>query len=65
MGLLLWNHLTLASAGFTAHLKMASFPSIAATLFSLAVSLTNLGAERNESHQSEKAEKADFWNRFT
>lgn len=45
MGIVLWNHVTLASAGVTAHLNMASFPSIAATLFSLVVNRTCLGAE--------------------
>lgn len=46
MGTLLWNHFTLTSAGVTAHLKMASLPSVAATLFSLVVNRTSLGAER-------------------
>lgn len=46
-GMLLWNHLMLTSAGVAAHLKMASFPSIAATLLSLVVSLTSLGSERD------------------
>lgn len=58
-GTLLWNHLTLASAGLTAHLKMASFPSIAATLFSLVVSLTSLGAERSAWHQMKQTDMKD------